>query len=154
MNENNLTPTSRLFLDVARMEHRQNRRLTVCAAVCVAVTVILACVLLAGCTAKMPVTASTGSAQATQKAVTLFDTSTVKIVLEGTQTIVEDKTSGSTYSYTTTRTITTQKPTLEQMQARCIARTSASTDTLKIELAGALIIVTDKIGGQVYYIDP
>ena len=48
----------------------------------------------------------------------------------------------------------TKQPTLEQMQARCIARTSADTDTLKIELAGALIVVTDKTTGQVYYIDP
>ena len=40
------------------------------------------------------------------------------------------------------------------MQARCIARTSANTDTVKIELAGALIVVTDKATGQVYYIDP
>ena len=49
--------------------------------------------------------------------------------------------------------ISSQKKALEQMQARCIARTSANTDTVKIELAGALIVVTDKTTGQVYYID-
>ena len=84
----------------------------------------------------------------------MFDTATCKITLDGAQTAVEDKTTGARYEYTTTRKLTTKQPTLEQMQARCIARTSADTDTLKIELAGALIVVTDKTSGQVYYIDP
>lgn len=108
---------------------------------------------LAGCTAEKPTSNPTASVQATPEAVTLFDTSTVKIVLEGTETTVTDKTTGTEYGFTTTRKLTTQQPTLEQMQARCIARTSANTDTVKIELAGALIVVTDKTTGQVYYID-
>ena len=113
-------------------------------------------VMLAGCavTPETPTSNPTEAAQATPEAVTLFDTSTVKIVLEGAETTVTDKATGTEYSYTTTRKLTTQQPTLEQMQARCIARTSADTDTLKIELAGALIVVTDKTSGQVYYIDP
>lgn len=111
-------------------------------------------VMLAGCnTAEKPATSSTASAQATPEAVTLFDTSTVKIVLEGAETTVTDKATGTEYSYTTTRKISTRQPTLEQIQARCIARTSANTDSVKIELAGALIVVTDKATGQVYYID-
>ena len=113
-------------------------------------------VMLAGCAAtpETPTSSPTEAAQATPEAVTLFDTSTVKIVLEGAETTVTDKATGTEYSYTTTRKLSTQQPTLEQMQARCIARTSADTDTLKIELAGALIVVTDKTTGQVYYIDP
>ena len=113
-------------------------------------------VMLAGCAATPETSTSnpTEAAQATPEAVTLFDTSTVKIVLEGAETTVTDKATGTEYSYTTTRKLTTQQPTLEQMQARCIAQTSADTDTLKIELAGALIVVTDKTSGQVYYIDP
>ncbi|MCI7474174.1 MAG: hypothetical protein MSB10_10970 [Clostridiales bacterium] len=122
----------------------------------------LACALailigvLTGCATapERPSSASTADVQAVQKAVVLFDTSTVKIVLEGAETTVTDKTTGTEYSYTTTRKLTTQQPTLEQMKARCIARTSANTATLKIELAGALIVVTDKTTGQVYYIDP
>ena len=112
-------------------------------------------VMLAGCavTPETPTDSPTASVQATPEAVTLFDTSTVKIVLEGTETTVTDKTTGTEYGFTTTRKLTTQQPTLEQMQARCIARTSANTDTVKIELAGALIVVTDKTTGQVYYID-
>lgn len=112
-------------------------------------------VMLAGCavTTETPTNSPTASVQATPEAVTLFDTSTVKIVLEGTETTVTDKTTGTEYGFTTTRKLTTQQPTLEQMQARCIARTSANTDTVKIELAGALIVVTDKTTGQVYYID-
>ena len=113
-------------------------------------------VMLAGCAAipETPTSSPTEAAQATPEAVTLFDTSTVKFVLEGAETTVTDKATGTEYSYTTTRKLSTQQPTLEQMQARCIARTSADTDTLKIELAGALIVVTDKTTGQVYYIDP
>ena len=112
--------------------------------------------MLAGCAAtpEIPTSSPVEAAQATPEAVTLFDTATLKIVLEGAETTITDKTTGTEYGYTTTRKLTTQQPTLEQMQARCIARTSANTDTVKIELAGALIVVTDKATGQVYYIDP
>ena len=118
--------------------------------------IICACVLLCvGCAAtpNTPTSTSTAATQDTPEAVTLFDTSTVKIVLEGPETIVTDKANGTEYSYTTTRKLTTHQPTLEQMQARCIARTSADTNSMKIELAGALIIVTDKATGQIYYIN-
>lgn len=113
-------------------------------------------VMLAGCAAtpEIPTSSPVEAAQATPEAVTLFDTATLKIVLEGAETTITDKTTGTEYGYTTTRKLTAQQPTLEQMQARCIARTSANTDTVKIELAGALIVVTDKATGQVYYIDP
>lgn len=112
-------------------------------------------VMLAGCSPAEKLTNSpTEAVQATPEAVTLFDTSTVKIVLEGAETTVTDKATGTEYSYTTTRKLTTQQPTLEQLQARCVARTSANTATVKIELAGALIVVTDKATEQVYYIDP
>lgn len=119
------------------------------------VVMLCACVLLcAGCAAtpETPAESHTEDAQATPEAVTLFDTSTVKIVLEGAETTVTDKSTGSTYSYTTKKTYTTQQPTLEQLQGRCIARTSTSTDTLEIELAGALIVVHDLAGNQTYYI--
>lgn len=109
-------------------------------------------VVLAGCsTAEKPTNSPT---EAAEEAVVLFDTDTCKIVLDGAQTTVEDKTTGSTYSYTTKKTYSETPPTLEQLQARCIARTSVNTDSVKIELAGALIVVTDKTTGQVYYIDP
>lgn len=85
---------------------------------------------------------------------TVCDTATCKITLDGAETTVEDKTTGEQYSFTTTRKLSTTPPTLEQMQARCIARTSADTDSIKIELAGALIVVHDRAGNQTYYIDP
>lgn len=94
------------------------------------------------------------SPEAASEAVTLFDTPTVKIVLDGKETIVTDKTTGTEYSYITTRKLLAAQPTLEQLQARCIAQTSASTDSIKIELAGALIVVHDLAGDQIYYIDP
>lgn len=116
---------------------------------------LCACVLLcAGCAAtpKTPTESPAEAAQTTPEAVTLFDTSTVKIVLEGAETTITDKATGTEYSYATKKTYTTQQPTLEQLQARCIARTSADTGNVKIELAGALIVVHDFAGNQTYYI--
>lgn len=112
-------------------------------------------VMLAGCsTAEKPATATTEAVQATVEPVVLFDTTSIKITLEGAETTVTDKATGSTYSYTTKKTYSETPPTLDQLQARCIARTSADTDSIKIELAGALIVVHDLAGNQTYYIDP
>ena len=110
-------------------------------------------VMLAGCTAT-PETPTNSPTEAAEEAVVLFDTDTCKIVLDGAQTTVEDKTTGSTYSYTTKKRYSETPPTLEQLQTRCIARTSVDTDTMKIELAGALIVVHDLAGNQTYYIAP
>lgn len=108
--------------------------------------------MLAGCTA-IPET-STGSHTGTaQEVITLFDTPTLKIELEGAETRVFDLVGGKEYSYTTKRKRVSKNPTLEQMQARCLASTSANTDTVKIELVGGLIVVNDKTAEQVYYID-
>lgn len=116
---------------------------------------LCACVLLcAGCAAtpETPSESPSEATQAAQEALVLFDTNTCKIVLEGAVTTVTDKSTSTEYKYTTTRKLTTQQPTLEQLQGRCIARTSTSTDTLEIELAGALIVVHDLAGNQTYYI--
>lgn len=109
-------------------------------------------VMLAGCAAT-PETPTSSPTEAAEEAVVLFDTATCKIVLDGAQTTVEDKTTGARYEFTTTRKLTTQQPTPEQLQARCIARTSVSTDSMEIQIAGGLIIVHNLAGGQVYYID-
>lgn len=117
--------------------------------------IICACVpLCAGCAAtpNTPTSTSTAATQDTPEALTLFDTATCRITLAGAQTTVEDKSSGSTYSFTTNRTYSTTPPTLEQLQARCIARTSTNTETMEIQLAGALIVVHDLAGDQTYYI--
>lgn len=112
-------------------------------------------VMLTGCsTTEKPTNSATASAQATPETVVLFDTATCKITLDGAETTVEDKTTGSRYSYTTKKTYSATPPTLEQLQSRCIARTSADTATLRIEIAGALIVVHDLAGSQTYYIDP
>ena len=110
-------------------------------------------VMLAGCAATLE-TPTSSPTEAAEEAVVLFDTGTCKIVLDGAQTTVEDKTTGSTYSYTTKKRYSETPPTLEQLQTRCIARTSVDTDTMKIELAGALIVVHDLAGNQTYYIAP
>lgn len=117
----------------------------------VALCIVFA-VMLAGCTAPLE-TPTSSPTEAAEEAVVLFDTDTCRIVLEGAQTTVEDKVTGTQYEFTTSLKLTTQQPTLEQLQARCIARTSASTDSMEIQIAGGLIIVHDLAGGQVYYID-
>lgn len=108
-------------------------------------------VMLAGCAAT-PETPTSIPTEAAEEAVVLFDTDTCKIVLDGAQTTVEDKISGSTYQYKTTKTLTAKQPTLEQLQSRCIARTSVNTDTMEILIAGGLLVVTDKTAEQTYYL--
>ena len=111
-------------------------------------------VMLAGCAAtpETPTSSPTEAAEATPEAVTLFDTDTLKIVLEGAETTVTDKATGTEYSYTTSRKLTTKQPTLEQLQARCIARTSVNTDTMEILIAGGLLVITDRTAEQTYYL--
>lgn len=108
-------------------------------------------VMLAGCAAT-PETPTSSPTEAAEEAVVLFDTDTCKIVLDGAQTTVEDKATGSTYQYKTTKTLTAKQPTLEQLQSRCIARTSVNTDTMEILIAGGLLVVTDKTAEQTYYL--
>ena len=108
-------------------------------------------VMLAGCAAT-PETPTSSPTEAAEEAVVLFDTATCKITLDGAQTAVEDKTTGARYEYTTSRKLTTKQPTLEQLQARCIARTSVNTDTMEILIAGGLLVVTDKTAEQTYYL--
>lgn len=108
-------------------------------------------VMLAGCAAT-PETPTSSPTEAAEEAVVLFDTDTCKIVLDGAQTTVEDKSTGSTYQYKTTKTLTAKQPTLEQLQSRCIARTSVNTDTMEILIAGGLLVVTDKTAEQTYYL--
>lgn len=108
-------------------------------------------VMLAGCAAT-PETPTSSPTEAAEEAVVLFDTATCKITLDGAQTAVEDKTTGARYEYTTTRKLTTKQPTLEQLQSRCIARTSVNTDTMEILIAGGLLVVTDKTAEQTYYL--
>lgn len=108
-------------------------------------------VMLAGCAAT-PETPTSSPTEAAEEAVVLFDTATCKITLDGAQTAVEDKTTGARYEYTTSRKLTTKQPTLEQLQSRCIARTSVNTDTMEILIAGGLLVVTDKTAEQTYYL--
>lgn len=111
---------------------------------------VLVGIIFTGCSAPQNATGSPSAAAVEE--LTLFDTDTLEITLEGTQTRIQDKMSGNEYSFTTTRKYSTDPLTLEQMQARCLARTSTDTDTVKIEIAGALLVVTDRTSGEVFYI--
>ena len=107
-------------------------------------------IIFTGCAAPQSTTGSPSAAAVEE--LTLFDTPTLEITLEGTQTRIQDKTSGNVYSFTTKKKYSTDPLTLEQMQARCIARTSTDTSSLKIEIAGSLLVVTDRTSGEVFYI--
>ena len=107
-------------------------------------------IIFTGCAAPQSATGSPSAA--TVEELTLFDTDTLEITLEGTQTRIQDKTSGDVYSFTTKKKYSTDPLTLEQMQARCIARTSTDTSSLKIEIAGGVLVVTDRIANQTYFI--
>lgn len=123
---------------------KQKRKQTLIAAA------VLVGIIFTGCAAPQSATESPSAAAVEE--LTLFDTDTLEITLEGTQTRIQDKTSGNEYSFTTTRKYSTDPLTLEQMQARCIARTSTDTATLKIEIAGGVLVVTDRIANQTYFI--
>lgn len=123
---------------------KQKRKQTLIAAA------VLLGIIFTGCSAPQSATGSPSAAAVEE--LTLFDTDTLEITLEGTQTRIQDKTSGNVYSFTTKKKYSTDPLTLEQMQARCIARTSADTATLKIEIAGGVLVVTDRVTGQTYFI--
>lgn len=123
---------------------KQKRKQTLIAAA------VLLGVIFTGCSAPQSATESPSAAAVEE--LTLFDTDTLEITLEGTQTRIQDKTSGNVYSFTTKKKYSTDPLTLEQMQARCIARTSTDTSSLKIEIAGGVLVVTDRIANQTYFI--
>lgn len=107
---------------------KQKRKQTLIAAA------VLVGIIFTGCAAPQSATGSPSAAAIEE--LTLFDTDTLEITLEGAQTRIQDKASGNEYTFTTTRKYSTDPLTLEQMQARCIARTSADTSSLKIEKEG------------------
>ena len=113
---------------------------------------VFSAMIITGCTAHDAPMGTEQPPASTQEAIVLFDTATCKIVLEGTETMVYDLVSDETYSFTTTRHIRSSPLSLEEQQARCIARTSTSTDSMEIQIAGGLIIVHDLAGPQTYYI--
>ena len=108
-------------------------------------------VMLAGCSST-PEKAAESPSTSTQVVTTLFDTNTIRIELEGADTRVYDLVGGAEYDFTTTRTIRTTPLTLEEMQSRALGRTVTDTETMKIELAGGLIVVHDLTAEQTYYI--
>ena len=129
-------------------------------------TKIFACALalgliLAGCTAlcfgaaSIPEDTSNTAAAAQQSAperVVLFDTSTLKITLDGSKTLIEDKLAQTVYKFGLTLKLRAGTSDLERQQARALGTTAADTDTLKITLAGRVIVVEDKTAQQTYCI--
>lgn len=109
-------------------------------------------VMLAGCSSA-PEKAAESPSTSTQVVTTLFDTNTIRIELEGADTRVYDLVGGAEYDFTTTRTIRTTPLTLEELQSRALGRTVTDTPTMKIELAGGLIVVHDLTAEITYYVN-
>ena len=118
--------------------------------------VVLIALSLTGCTgdrvAQTGAESPTQGVESTQEIITLFDTNTIRIELEGKETRVFDLAGNQEYSFTTKRIIRTEPLSLEKMQARALGRISADTDTIKITLSGGLIVVEDKTAHETYYI--
>lgn len=117
----------------------------------VVLPVVLAVLFLTGCTSAH--SKPQEAAETHEAALTLFDTDVLKIEREGTRTTVTDKESGTEYRYKATLKARTEPPTLEDMQQACTARTVAESDNLRIEIAGAVLIIHDLTSGQTYYIN-
>lgn len=126
--------------------------------VTVAGAIALAMVVFTGCTVyamqerhqAWPLPVKHTSASATMR---IVDTETLRVEREGQKTRVYDLVSGAEYAFVTHRVIRAQPSTLAQRQARCIARTAAISSTIKIELAGNILIVRDLTEQQTYYIN-
>lgn len=96
----------------------------------------------------MAVLTLTGCARGARKASVLLDTETLYIEQQGTETRVYDRAGGAAYTYTTHRT---RKET--GTAARITeAATKTETETITIQTAHGLIIVSDKTTGQTFYI--
>lgn len=113
--------------------------------------VVLAILFLTGCTSAHSKPQEAAGTHET--ALTLFDTDALKIEREGLRTTITDKESGTEYRYKATLKARTEPPTLEDMQRACTARTVAESDNLRIETAGAVLIVHDATNTKTYYIN-
>lgn len=83
---------------------KQKRKQTLIAAA------VLLGIIFTGCAAPQSATESPSAAAVEE--LTLFDTDTLEITLEGAQTRIEDKTSGNVYSFTTKKKYSTDPLTL------------------------------------------
>lgn len=111
--------------------------------------------ILAGCTGFYLGAASTpgpasSTATAAPERVVLLDTPTLKITLDGTKTLVEDKLAQTVYKFGLTVKLRAGTSDLERQQAQILGTTTADTDTVKITLAGRVIVVEDRTAQQTY----
>lgn len=94
---------------------------------------ILALLVLAGCA---------------KETVTLYDTETLRIEREGRELLVHDLAGAHDYTLTTKRV----RKTPENSQEVQTARSLVDTETISIETARKLVIVTDKTAQETLYI--
>ena len=97
---------------------------------------VMALFALTGCTKTAPAT------------ITLYDTESLYIERQGAETRVYDRVGGADYTFTSHR-VRAAKGTAAQISE---AKTTADTDTIKIQTVHGLIIVTVKDTGTTLYI--
>lgn len=83
-----------------------------------------------------------------KETVTLYDTETLRIEREGRELLVHDLAGAHDYTLTTQRV----KKTPENSQEVQTARSLVDTETITIETARKLVIVTDKTAQETLYI--
>ena len=96
----------------------------------------------------MAVFALTGCTKSEADILTLYDANGLKIEREGAQTRIYDLEGDAEYTFTTHR----QRVKAGTVAQVTEARTTADTDTIKIQTAHGLIIVTSKASGTTLYI--
>lgn len=90
----------------------------------------------------------TGCAKTGGKVVTLYNTDALRIEREGAETRIFDLDGGAEYTFTTRR-VRTEKGKAAQIGT---AKTAADTETITIQTAQGVIVVTVKDTGETLYI--
>lgn len=83
---------------------------------------------------------------------TLYQSDTVKVVRTGSQTVIYDLVGGAEYAFTSHRARVKKEQTTEELLQMWTAKTTADTDTIRLQTVQGLIILEDKTAAKTYYI--
>lgn len=83
---------------------------------------------------------------------TLYQSESVRIERTGSQTVIYDLVGGAEYSFTSHRARVKKEQTTEELLQMWTAKTTADTDTIKLQTVQGLIILEDKTAAKTYYI--
>lgn len=83
---------------------------------------------------------------------TLYQSDTVRVERTGSQTVIYDLVGGAEYSFTSHRARVKKEQTTEELLQMWTAKTTADTETVKLQTVQGLIILEDKTAAKTYYI--